>query len=788
MNRIIAIFLAVAALEAGAVSSWSARLGALGRNDTVVTNVAEALPLSGGTMEGPLDMGFHTLTFNAAPGVSGWALWDLLRVWPADAEAPVSFPYVVTNLVKEAVATGIYERIDEGISNSVMRSIRDWADVALALDKGNLQVDDVWCQDDTATRVDYSWNDSYEGPFFYETVLFGHPYVTNAAGNYVELTVFRPSAWRILPGRNENVPTAGTWYETETEDPDSYDEETGEYTATVGVGVSMSCTYSVVPADGNPFVTRDMLEAHVGGVDADAVRDIVTNEVESGYSEWTCTPSEFDGEPIRIVFTPGEDVGNWTPMAGDAVIGRDNGAVDATEIVWPYIDSWGSGSATQDLVAVRHPLRRNSLGLARLQDLGGLPYVQSENGTASVLTVHALTSGSRAAGAVGRDSAVIGASGVASAHHAVAMGRWAVASNNYSYVFNGAQPGKYGSHGIGTYNVNPMNGVYGFYVGGRTLVEALADAMAQATPTNLPCYGEDGTCIGTNAVGPCSISRIVANIATQTLYTVESATRDVWTCAELEGDPLTVYTLAWTNGMWYANLYMDEPFYFGDVYPVAPVAGSADATSVTMSDPVGDLHFTKVGPVTEEVAVWDFTARLYDSRGGQYVGETFDVETNGWRVFTSSQTLDIYGVEHNVYCLMDVSCPTNLKQLATERRWPVNGGPPVLTNWVTWAVDDYYVITQAEVVATMRDRNALGLARFADLDRYAVPRQRVTDEVRRAVNLANNYIFDGDVCWRRQIVDGGYLEYVAVTNIDLTLPENWLALEMIENQYRRTRP
>lgn len=784
MNRIIAIFLAVAALEAGAVSSWSARLGALGKNDTVVTNVAEALPLAGGTMEGPLDMGFNPITFNAASNVTGWAMWDLLRVWPSGAEAPISFPYVVTNLVREAVATGIYERIDEGISNSVMRSIMDWADVALALDSGDIQVDEVWCQDDTATRVDHSWNDSYSGPFFYETMLSGHPYATNAAGEYVELTVFRPSAWQILPGRNGNVPTAGTWYETETEDPDSYDEETGEYTSMVGVGVSMSCTYSVVPAGGNPFVTRDMLEAHVGGVDADAVRGIVTNEAPVAYTEWVCDPPELDGTSFTVVENSLDVPGSaWMLVWGASVSAK--GDAGSTSLTWA-ITSYGQ--FVTNVVATRQAIMGNALGLARRTDLYGLPYVASSNGVATNLSVQTLTSGSRAAGAVGRDSAVIGASGLASAHHAVAMGRWAVASNNYSYVYNGAQPGKYGSHGIGTYNVNPLNGVYGFYVGDRTLVEALADAMAQATPTNVPCYGEDGTCVGTNAVGPCSISRIVANIATQTLYTVESATRDVWTCAELEGDPLTVYTLAWTNGMWYANLYMDEPSYFGDVYPVAPVAGSADATSVTMSDPVGDLHFTKVGPVAEEVAVWDFTARLYDSRGGQYVGETFDVETNGWRVFTSSQTLNIYGVEYNVYCLMDVSCPTNLKQLSTERRWPANGGPPVLTNWVTWAVDDYYVITQAEVVATMRDRNALGLARFADLDRYAVPRQRVTDEVRRAVNLANNYIFDGDVCWRRQIVDGGYLEYVAVTNIDLTLPENWLALEMIENQYRRTRP
>lgn len=753
MNRIIAILLAVAALEAGAVSSWSARLGALGKNDTVVTNVAESLPLAGGTMEGPLDMGFNPITFNAASNATGWSMWDLLRVWPSGAEAPVSFPYVITNLVGEAVATGITERIDQGISNSVMRSVMDWADVAIALDKGDIQVDDVWCQDDTATRVDSSWNDGYDGPFFYETVLSGHPYATNAAGEHVELTVFRPSAWRLLPGRNGNVPTAGTWYETETEDPYSYDEETGEYTATVGVGVSMSCTYSVVPADGNPFVTRDQLDRFVGGIDTNTVKCIVTNEAPVAYTEWTCDPAEYGGTPFRVVADALDEPGSaWMLVWGASVSAK--GDADSTYLTWEIMSY---GQVVTNVVATRQAVMGNALGLARRADLHGLPYVASSNGVATNLSV----AGGFAAGG-------------------------GVASNGNSFAFS-ATPG-YGSRGYGTFGVNPVNGVYGTYIGDRTIVDAVADALSRSTPTNVPVYGENGTVTGTNAVGPCSISRIVANIATQTLYTVESATRDVWTCAELEGDPLTVYTLAWTNGLWYALLYMDEPGYFGDVYPLAPAAGSADATSVTMTDPVGDLHFTKVGPSAEDVAVWDFTARLYDSRGGRYVGETFDVETNGWRMFVSSQTLDIYGVAHSVYRLMDVSCPTNLRQLSTERRWPANGGPPVLTNWVTWAVDNYYVITQAEVVATMRDRNALGLARFSDLDRYAVPRQRVTDEVRRAVNLANNYIFDGDVCWRRQLVEGGYLEYVAVTNIDLTLPENWLALEMIENEYRRTRP
>ena len=88
-------------------------------------------------------------------------------------------------------------------------------------------------------------------------------------------------------------------------------------------------------------------------------------------------------------------------------------------------------------------------------------------------------------------------------------------------------------------------------------------------------------------------------------------------------------------------------------------------------------------------------------------------------------------------------------------------------------------------VATPRSLNALGLARFSDLDKYAVPRQRLTEEVRRAVNLAADYLWDplDEVCYRRQM-SGGFLDYVAVTNIDVTLPENWQALEALEAERR----
>ena len=106
---------------------------------------------------------------------------------------------------------------------------------------------------------------------------------------------------------------------------------------------------------------------------------------------------------------------------------------------------------------------------------------------------------------------------------------------------------------------------------------------------------------------------------------------------------------------------------------------------------------------------------------------------------------------------------------------------------------------------TARRCNALGLARPSDIPSTnglisaatatniaeaaaaeatnAVPFV-VTNTVRAVAFALNDYIWDGDVCWRRQMLQGGYLECVAVTNIDVTRPENYKALEALERARR----
>ena len=64
----------------------------------------------------------------------------------------------------------------------------------------------------------------------------------------------------------------------------------------------------------------------------------------------------------------------------------------------------------------------------------------------------------------------------------------ALPSHRHAFVWNGygAISEKYPSHGEGTFNINPINGVYGFYIGDKTLSETISDGVAgKADTTNV---------------------------------------------------------------------------------------------------------------------------------------------------------------------------------------------------------------------------------------------------------------------------------------------------------------
>ena len=284
------------------------------------------------------------------------------------------------------------------------------------------------------------------------------------------------------------------------------------------------------------------------------------------------------------------------------------------------------------------------------------------------------------------------------------------------------------------------------------------------------------------------LKSVVANVATQVLYTSTTEIYDTWHVPEYEGYSDLAYRAVWSNGRWYGFTINAEDGY-GDLF-ISSGAGNANATTVTMSDAYGSVTWNRTGTATNDVPVYDIVGRQYDYMSGMtYVdgptGDWFDIQTNSWHVWIADHAYYSPFVGTNVRdCrIFETANPTNWTPVTGLIRIPE--GAASITGTVTWAYIDASHYTNVQVVLTPRSLNALGLARFSDLDRYAVPRQRLTEEVRRAVNLAADYLWDplDEVCYRRQM-SGGFLDYVAVTNIDVTLPENWQALEALEAERR----
>lgn len=109
--------------------------------------------------------------------------------------------------------------------------------------------------------------------------------------------------------------------------------------------------------------------------------------------------------------------------------------------------------------------------------------------------------------------------------------------------------------------------------------------------------------------------------------------------------------------------------------------------------------------------------------------------------------------------------------------------PRVVTN-VTFeglATTDEVVTASSNAVRYVdASTNALSSAvgrQIADMAMGA----EITNAVRKVMHTAADYVWDAEseICWRRQ-VSGGYIDYVAVTNIDLTAPQNAAALEAAE--------
>lgn len=108
-------------------------------------------------------------------------------------------------------------------------------------------------------------------------------------------------------------------------------------------------------------------------------------------------------------------------------------------------------------------------------------------------------------------------------------------------------------------------------------------------------------------------------------------------------------------------------------------------------------------------------------------------------------------------------------------RFDASATPGGVTNIVTDTVTKAYV-EGLGIEAGISAETATNIAE-------SVVNATVTGVVRSVSFKVKDYIFDPvtEICWRRQMVNG-FLDYIAVTNIDVTLPENYEALEALERR------
>ena len=225
------------------------------------------------------------------------------------------------------------------------------------------------------------------------------------------------------------------------------------------------------------------------------VCNIVTNEI-SGWTKWVWSDGVNRGQPTSEAETGNPEL--WTLLYSNR-LWTANAPTNATSLDLSNDDDIGIlylPTCTRQFLSPH-----NALGLATIADLSGyVPYTQDINGSNTALTV-----GRRAGNAgpnsfaVGYDvqtpgsySVAFGNQTEASAYMTMALGSRAKSTNSLAYTWSGTGSAvKYGSHGIGTYNINPSNGEYGLFIGDKPLHQIFSEWATGTTQSVIAEYAFD---------------------------------------------------------------------------------------------------------------------------------------------------------------------------------------------------------------------------------------------------------------------------------------------------------
>ena len=316
---------------------------------------------------------------------------------------------------------------------------------------------------------------------------------------------------------------------------------------------------------------------------------------------------------------------------------------------------------------------------------------------------------------------------------------------------------------------------------------ALNSYMADKLPKMIGCSMETGNVFSATALmkeadGVATYENIIEDAAylAATSKVVKSITYTDWTSdMTIEKDGTILNHMEFKDDKW--HVYVDDNGSLKN-YMLFTVEGAEDATVLSYTDEYGTVNFTRTKTIVAEnrfgLATLDDIANV---RGG-ITNDVCAIVTNettvGWRWELHPDFVSATDPVFEAWYLPDGS----FGGASWSAVFTMRDGYQMPGNMSAGESDGGRdVVPFYQGTAYRIKGNALGLAMAKDVPTH----ETVTNIVRKVVNTAGRYVWDKDleVCYRLNAA-GGFLDLVAVTNVDVTLPENWAALEAIENEWR----
>ena len=99
-----------------------------------------------------------------------------------------------------------------------------------------------------------------------------------------------------------------------------------------------------------------------------------------------------------------------------------------------------------------------------------------------------------------------GQNNIAKGTRSISLGLNTYASNNTTFVWSG-HGNRYGSHGTSTFNVNPLYGIYGFWIGDETLYDVINRLVDETNTTTVAYYDDDSELIEERTIEPLGLAK-----------------------------------------------------------------------------------------------------------------------------------------------------------------------------------------------------------------------------------------------------------------------------------------